>query len=117
MKTFKDVLSEAKAKVPFEQVESELVSFFKKDRNAEVRKEKSFQPLSGRNVSARYWGKWEVPEGEEDDGDYDWEVLTKKSRDELRKFMDSLSKKYKKDYVFYYSTEEKNWISVDILKK
>lgn len=64
----------------------------------------------------RYWGDWEMPEGEEDDGDYDWEVMTKKSFKEA----DALIKKLQQEYPEFnirFSTEEKNWITLHVEPK
>ena len=45
------------------------------------------------SLSVRYWGKWEMPEGEEDDGDYDWEVLSKSSQAQLKSVVTKFEKK------------------------
>lgn len=108
IKTLSEFLNE-----DISSIESEILSFFRKDRRAEIRKEKPFSNKSKLLYSIRYWGEWKVPEGEEDDGDYDWEVLTDKSRKELEKFEKVLKSKFKKNKI-YISQEEKNYISVDV---
>jgi hypothetical protein len=35
------------------------------------------------SFDTRYWGQWEVPAGEEDDGDYDWKELSDQSSKDL----------------------------------
>jgi hypothetical protein len=57
----------------------------------------------------RDWGVWEMPEGEDDDGDYDWEVLSKKSGMKMKQIVDSYTAKYP-NIKFGWNTEEKNWI-------
>src|SRR5262245_1872978 len=37
-------------------------------------------PIDGDGFSVRYFGDWEVPRDEEDDGDYDWKVPTAATR-------------------------------------
>lgn len=59
----------------------------------------------------RDWGDWEVPEGEEDDGDYDWKVMTKKSREYLTDIIRAVEKRHPK-VKLSYSPEEKNWIRI-----
>jgi hypothetical protein len=75
--------------------------------------------ISGRDIqeednslSIRYWGKWEMPEGEEDDGDYDWEVLSAASSKKLKEVITAFEKanKCKVDC----QTSEKNWIECSI---
>lgn len=70
----------------------------------------------GFSVGVRYFGVWEMPEGEEDDGDYDWEVLSQKSRNDLARLIDKVSTQYPK-MKFSYSTEEKNWIELNVERK
>jgi hypothetical protein len=66
--------------------------------------------------SIRWWGKWRVPAGEEDDGDYDWEELDKSSHkilnDEIKKFSNRYSK-----VKITYSIGEKNYIYIKVEKK
>jgi hypothetical protein len=57
----------------------------------------------------RYWGNWQVPDGEDDDGDYDWEELTGESAMKLQQIIDEYSKRYP-SVKFYWQTGEKNWI-------
>ncbi|QIG71397.1 hypothetical protein EVB32_289 [Rhizobium phage RHph_TM39] len=59
----------------------------------------------------RYWGSWEVPDGEDDDGDYDFEVLTSKSSKSLQNIVEPIIKKYP-SLDIYYQTGEKNYITV-----
>lgn len=64
------------------------------------------------SLSIRYWGKWEIPEGEEDDGDYDWEVLSDASSKKLKEIIDSFEKTNK--CKVRVQTSEKNWIEFNI---
>ena len=57
----------------------------------------------------RDWGVWEMPEGEEDDGDYDWEVLSSKSAQQMQAIVKQISAKHP-DVKITWTTEEKNWI-------
>ena len=65
------------------------------------------------SLSIRYWGKWEMPEGEEDDGDYDWEVLSKSSQAQLKSVVTKFEKENK--CKVDYQTSEKNWIEFSII--
>lgn len=64
------------------------------------------------SLSIRYWGKWEVPQDEEDDGDYDWEVLSDTSSKKLKEIIDSFEKANK--CKVRVQTSEKNWIEFNI---
>lgn len=120
MKTFKDVLNEAKQPVALTKLETAITSFLRK-QTSQVRKEdpKLFGNKVVLAIAARYWGSWEFPKDawgdDEDDGDYDWEVLTSKSSKELQKFIQSLDKRFKK-YKVYASVEEKNWLNIVVEK-
>jgi hypothetical protein len=59
----------------------------------------------------RDWGEWVVPEGEIDDGDYDWNVLSEGSERKLKEILDHYSQKYP-DISFSAQQEEKNWLSL-----
>lgn len=54
-------------------------------------------------IDVRYLGAWEVPAGEEDDGDYDWKVPTA----ETHKALDAICSRL----GYTYSVEEKEWIT------
>lgn len=101
------------------KIESEIMSFFKQGRASKVTKEEPF-PNDPRKVvstiSSRHWGEWDLPEGEEDEEDYDWEILTRESSNKLKKFIDELNKKHRK-YKFQHRVEEKNYVEIDIMKK
>lgn len=116
---FKDVLSESVTDPDVSKIHSEINQFFKKTSGVTVRNEdpKDFHDAKVvLAVGARYWGKWHVPEGEEDDGDYDWEVLDPSSGSLLRSFLKQLETKHPK-YSISFGTEEKNWIIVLVKKK
>lgn len=59
----------------------------------------------------RYWGNWETPPDVYDDEDYDWQVLTRKSREALTKYVDQIKKQYP-GFDIDISTGEKNWIEI-----
>lgn len=67
-------------------------------------------------VDIRDWGNWEVPEGEEDDGDYDWEVPTEKTAKAADALIKELNAKFP-NFVIKHRFGEKNYINVDIKKK
>lgn len=119
MKTFRQVLSETVIDSDVSKIHSELNQFFKRTSGVTVRNE---DPSDWRDakvvlaVGARHWGKWNVPDGEEDDGDYDWEVLDNSSASMLRNFLKQLEAKHPK-YSITFGTEEKNWIIVLVKKK
>lgn len=66
----------------------------------------------GDTLNIRYWGRWEIPEGEEDDGDYDWEVLSDASSKKLKDIITSFEKANR--CKVFYQTSEKNWIEFSI---
>lgn len=57
----------------------------------------------------RDWGVWVMPDDEDDDGDYDWQVLSDKSKAAMKQIVDAMSARYPK-IKFTWQTEEKNWI-------
>jgi hypothetical protein len=67
------------------------------------------QDGNGWIAEIRDWGNWQVPDGEEDDGDYDWEELTDESGAKLQKIVDEYAKRYP-TIKFSWQTGEKNWI-------
>lgn len=62
-------------------------------------------------ASIRDWGRWQIPDGEEDDGDYDWEELSDESATKLQGIINEFSKRYP-TIEFRWQTGEKNWIYV-----
>lgn len=62
-------------------------------------------------VGLRHWGIWEMPPGEEDDGDYDWEILSRESSKILDARMAVFKAKYPQLKI-RASTSEKNWIDI-----
>lgn len=63
-------------------------------------------------LGIRYWGKWEIPKGEEDDGDYDWEVLSDASTKQLKSIIADFEKA--NNCKVLYQMSEKNWIDFSI---
>jgi len=103
----------------FDKIRNDIREFFRKGRGMDIRIEEDPSNFGRKCVlamSCRYWGQWEIPDGEEDDGDYDWEVLTSKSRKELYDFTQSMSKKHK-NLLFEAGAEEKNWLNVIVMVK
>ena len=68
--------------------------------------------LDANSLSIRHWGHWEIPEGEEDDGDYDWEVLSDDSSKKLKTVITAFEKENK--CKVNVQTSEKNWIEFSI---
>lgn len=64
----------------------------------------------------RYFGKWVVPDGEVDDGDYDWEVPTPETMKAVEEKMDLVRQLYPK-FKFKVETSEKNWLLFTITPK
>lgn len=64
------------------------------------------------SLGIRYWGQWEVPQDEEDDGDYDWQVLSVASSRKLNEIIMSFEKQHKCKVIC--QTSEKNWIECKI---
>jgi hypothetical protein len=71
---------------------------------------------NGMMFEFRDWGQWQMPEGVEDDGDYDWEVPTEKTRDAASKLRASAEKLYP-GFDFEVDFGEKNWLMVNIRAK
>lgn len=66
------------------------------------------------NCSCRHWGDWELPEdADEDEEDYDYEVLTQGSNDKLVRTMTTLKADYP-DFEFDDNFSEKNYIDFQI---
>ena len=67
--------------------------------------------MMGKRLMAdiRYWGEWEMPEGEEDDGDYDWKRLSRKSSQAFDKKVKEFEKEHK--VKVDWETSEKEFIS------
>lgn len=64
-------------------------------------------------VGIRYFGRWEVPADEEDDGDYDWKVPT----DETARKVDAIIAEHQAknpNLKIEWTAEEKEWISVRV---
>ncbi len=122
MKSFEEFtsgnLSEAKLRVQ-EKIEQEILSFLKRKSKPKLLPANELSNFGGSKIvsviEVRHWGDWEVPDGEYDDGDYDWETLTDKSGNELDKFIKKMSKKSSK-LIVEWSQEEKNWIYIIIAR-
>lgn len=71
-------------------------------------------------ISARHWGEWEFPRDaeydQEDDGDYDWEVMTDKSQADLSTIIKDARNRYP-DFNIRVQTGEKNWVYVEVTPK
>lgn len=61
----------------------------------------------------RDFGNWEVPEDEEDDGDYDWEVPTEGTIAKLKAYLET-AKKHHPFIEYDFQIGEKSWIYVSI---
>jgi hypothetical protein len=83
---------------------SELLSAFKQTAN----RYSEFRSSSD-SFEVRDWGSWENPEGEEDEEDYDWQVLTHESGQQIKQIVSKIQAKYP-NVKFDITTEEKNWI-------
>lgn len=64
----------------------------------------------------RDFGSWEMPEGEEDDGDYDWEVMTSATAKVIQAVITQLASKYP-GFKFDWQTGEKNWFYVTVAQR
>lgn len=63
--------------------------------------------------SIRYWGDWVNPENAENEEDYDWKVLSKKSYKKLTDIVNCLNKKFKKAKITFM-TSEKCWLDFEV---
>jgi len=66
------------AKQVLEAIRREILN----ERGVDVEEINSHEPAEW-GFSFRYFGTWEMPEGEEDDGDYDWKIPTAATRARL----------------------------------
>lgn len=64
-------------------------------------------------LSVRDWGQWVVPADAEDDGDYDWKVMTKKSSEEASRLIQQVKDRYPHVEIDG-GGEEKNWLFFQI---
>lgn len=67
-------------------------------------------------ASIRYWGTWEIPDDEEDDGDYDWKELSQSSKKELNDIIQKANKNIGKNKL-EYEISEKDYINISIKYK
>lgn len=81
----------------------------------EVEQRLNYRKETEISFDIRYWGEWENPEGEEDEEDYDWQVLTRESVSRLRE----LTKEYGERYgvTITFTPEEKCWITFRVTIK
>lgn len=71
---------------------------------------------NGMSFGIRDWGQWEMPEGEEDDGDYDFKVPTQETDQAAFKIIQGLRQQFPM-FDFHYGSGEKNWIDIQIYPK
>nr|CAI3971095.1 hypothetical protein ORM20_00046 [Ochrobactrum phage ORM_20] len=77
-----------------------------------VRGKSSSVQLNTGDVAFRDFGTWINPEGEEDEEDYDWQIPTQSTINDLREITGKLKAKYP-GWDFRYTVCEKNWIIID----
>lgn len=68
------------------------------------------------SFNVRHWGEWEIPQGEEDDGDYDWEELSLESYQILSQIVDAARAEFP-SVTISFQTGEKNWITIQAKSK
>lgn len=69
-----------------------------------------FQSRDGSpELAVRDFGKWVVPDGEEDDGDYDWQVPTANTWKAIEQLVADTKRQFAGATITPY-TGEKNWI-------
>lgn len=79
-------------------------------------KDQPTQKGAAAEFAIRDWGTWQVPAGEEDDGDYDWQEPTP----ETDKAAEDILKKCEKlfpNVKFHLTAGEKNWLYVQVEPK
>jgi hypothetical protein len=95
-------------------VKALLDAFVKSDRNT-IAGDINSPETRGSEVGAglRYWGDergyWQVPAGEEDDGDYDWKELTPEAKQHAATIIAEVQQRFP-NIDLSYSVEEKYWI-------
>jgi len=89
-----------------------LISKLERELRASSRLTERDVQREDESLDVRHWGQWEVPEDEEDDGDYDWEVLTQASAKKLKDLITKFEKENK--CKVNVQTSEKNWIAFSI---
>lgn len=60
-------------------------------------------------MSVRHWGQWENPQGEEDEEDYDWQVMTDDSSHQLEGIIANVGVKYP-NVKMECQGSEKQWL-------
>ncbi len=78
--------------------------------------EPAYENWAGKNsiiFSVRGWGQWVVPDDAEDDGDYDWEVMTPKSLKQANDLIEQIKQKFP-GIEIDWGPEEKNWLFFQI---
>ncbi len=115
---WRELVSETTEKSP-EEVVKLVISSFKSAYSRGIGSDDIQGPDkngSWTEMYIRYWGTWHVPQGEEDDGDYDWEELDDKWYKKGNEILDSFKKQY--PYLdFQWKSEEKNWLTISVKKK
>lgn len=117
VKSFTQYISETAKAPDLQTIANEILSSFKAvDRvdSSDIQIHKNGDKSI--DVMIRYWGKWEMPPGEEDDGDYDWEVLSDESGKKADTIVKAAQAKHA-DLKIYWTTSEKNWLEIQISKK
>lgn len=119
MKTFSEYVTEAKGKTEADVNAAALILLMKfknhrmASRYGDIQDpEKSPFHKSGRLFSIRDWGKWEVPDDEEDDGDYDWEEPTKETVKAANDLVKQFNREKKPMNASIEEWGEKNWLYV-----
>ena len=67
----------------------------------------------------RHYGTWEMPDDcdeDEDDGDYDWEVLSDDTAEKVNKIISKIRSE-NPDVEIDWFTSEKNWIDITVRSK
>jgi hypothetical protein len=91
-------------------------------RNGRIRRSDTSgpEPLSygrdGMQAGVRYWGEWVMPPGEDDDGDYDWKVLSPESQRQAAAILTEVQKQFP-TVSLSFSQEEKYWLSLEATPK
>ncbi len=68
------------------------------------------------SAEVRNWGTWKLPDGCEDEDDYDWEILTDEYKNKLDLILKNL-KDYYPNFNIDGNVEEKNWICFTVESK
>lgn len=106
-----------KKEVDLEHVSNQIYSAFKNHpmgSGIDGTNRPQKQSKGGYYFDFRDWGMWQVPDDEEDDGDYDHKEPTPETRKAFRELAANLAKQF--GVLIQAGAGEKNWLEISVRK-